>query len=136
MLARLQHVGVLRRSKEPDLDLLAELFAAHAKRLACAACGHIGLSTRGCDADDWDDDDWDDWGAGRACEVCGQPILSERLQVFPAASRCAACQQQEEAGGNVELEYCPRCGEVMTIRARASGASRYVMSCPKCKYVS
>ena len=30
------------------------------------------------------------------CEVCGQPIGKDRLQVFPRATMCVACKQREE----------------------------------------
>ncbi|HBX80504.1 MAG: TraR/DksA C4-type zinc finger protein [Propionibacteriaceae bacterium] len=30
------------------------------------------------------------------CEVCGQPIGKDRLQVFPRATMCMTCKQREE----------------------------------------
>ena len=30
------------------------------------------------------------------CEVCGQPIGKDRLQVFPRATMCLPCKQREE----------------------------------------
>jgi len=30
------------------------------------------------------------------CEVCGQPIGKDRLQVFPRATMCVVCKQREE----------------------------------------
>jgi len=30
------------------------------------------------------------------CEVCGQPIGKDRLQVFPRATMCVTCKQKEE----------------------------------------
>ncbi len=30
------------------------------------------------------------------CEICGDPIGKDRLQVFPRATMCVACKQREE----------------------------------------
>lgn len=127
MLARLQQIGAMRRSKDPEFELVSELFTSLAARFACAGCGGLGLSVR-----EATDDSWDDWETSRACQSCGKPIPKERLDVFPDTKVCAVCQQEGEAGGDEEPEFCPRCGEVMKLRLDSRGTSRYVMSCPKC----
>jgi predicted RNA-binding Zn-ribbon protein involved in translation (DUF1610 family) len=127
MLARLQAAGALRRTREPEPELVRQLFQATASRFACQACGHQGLACREADADEWDD-----WRAVRPCQACGQPIAPERLEVFPQTKLCSACQKKEEVGGLTEVDYCPRCGDAMKIRLDSRGASRYVMSCPSC----
>ncbi len=43
MLQRLRSLGMLRREKEPDWDLVAELFRSAAGRLPCDECGQVGL---------------------------------------------------------------------------------------------
>ena len=126
MLARLQQVGVLRRTTDPEPDLVCELFESTVARFACANCGQVGLTAREAS------DDWEGSSLGRRCEVCGQSIPTERLEVFPDTKLCATCQRKDETGADVTAEYCPRCGEVMTMRLDSRGTSRYVMACPKC----
>jgi len=126
MLMRLQGVGVMRRSKDPEPTLVRELFGSTADRFACATCERVGLHVRQGEADDWED-----WGGAVACKSCRQPIPRERLEIFPGTKLCAACQQKDDAGANDEPEYCPRCGNIMSVRLK-SGTSRYVMSCPTC----
>ncbi len=126
MLTRLQSVGVMRRSKDPDPALVKELFASTAERFACASCTHVGLATR-----EAPDEGWDEWGGAVACEGCRQPIPRERLEIFPGTKLCAACQQKDDSGANDEPEFCPRCGDMMSVRLQR-GTSRYVMSCPGC----
>jgi len=126
MLARLQGVGVMRRSKDPEPELVRELFESTATRFTCPECKHVGLSVG-----EAKDDDWDDRGAGVACRGCRQVIPRERLEIFPGTKLCAACQQKDDLGVNDEPEFCPRCGDIMSVRLK-SGTSRYVMSCPSC----
>ena len=84
-----------------------------------------------CDMRVAEEDDWDDWGGAVACQGCRQPIPRERLDIFPGTKLCAACQQKDDSGANDEPEFCPRCGDIMSVRLK-SGTSRYVMSCPSC----
>ena len=55
MVARLQQVGVLRRTNEPEPVLIQELFAATAQRYSCGQCAHIGLNPRAGRDKDWDE---------------------------------------------------------------------------------
>lgn len=127
MLARLQQAGALRRMREPEPDLVLELFRGSVDRFACAECGRVGLAVAEAS------DDWDEWSDARSCESCGRPISRERLEVFSDAKLCAACQQNDETGPVDDVEYCPRCGGVMTTRLVSRGTSRYVMACPSCR---
>ena len=127
MLSRLQAAGALRRIREPELGLVLELFAAAADRFACEQCGHQGLTCHQAS-----DDGWDEWTTVRNCESCRQAISPQRLEVFPQAKLCLACQGKDEAGSLGDVEYCPRCGDVMTTRLASRGTSRYVMSCSSC----
>jgi transcription elongation factor Elf1 len=126
MLKRLQGVGVMRRCKDPEPTLVKELFESTANRFACASCEGAGLSVR-----EAEDEDWDDWGGAVACQGCRQPIPRERIEIFPGTKLCAACQQKDDSGANDEPEFCPRCGDIMSVRLKG-GTSRYVMSCPNC----
>ncbi|MBC8354254.1 MAG: TraR/DksA C4-type zinc finger protein [Planctomycetes bacterium] len=126
MLARLQVVGVMRRSKEPEAALVKELFESTADRLTCSACEHVGLDV--CESQE---EDWGEWGGVVSCKGCRQPIPRERVEIFPGMKLCAACQQKDDLGANDEPEFCPRCGDMMSVRLK-TGTSRYVMSCPGC----
>lgn len=126
MLQRLQAVGVMRRSKDPEPTLVTELFESTANRFACSVCGHVGLGVG-----ETQEEDWSGWGEAVACSGCRQPIPHERLELFPKTKLCAPCQQKDDAGANDEPEFCPRCGDVMSVRVK-SGTSQYVMSCSSC----
>ncbi len=126
MLYRLQAVGVLRRSQDPEPALVNELFASSADGFACGSCEHVGLQVT-----EARDDDSEDWGDVVVCKGCRKPIPPERLEIFPGSTLCAVCQQKDDSGANDEPEYCPRCGDIMSVKLK-SGTSRYVMSCPGC----
>ena len=129
MLARLRQVGMLRREKEPDGALVRELFLATVSRFVCVECGQVGLTATPVD-EEFDDDPW---GPVRNCEACGQRIPAERLELFPTATLCVACQRGAEAGrDHAPAEYCPRCGNVMVLRAQRRGITEYVLVCPEC----
>jgi predicted RNA-binding Zn-ribbon protein involved in translation (DUF1610 family) len=49
MLRWLQRAGMMRRAKEPDEAMIAELFAQTAGRFSCPQCGHAGFDRGGCD---------------------------------------------------------------------------------------
>jgi DNA-directed RNA polymerase subunit M/transcription elongation factor TFIIS len=129
MLRRLQSAGMMRRAKEPDEAVIEELFLQTAPRFPCPECGRTGLVVEDVDVDA-------DWGTARLCARCRRPIPPERLEIFPGATLCAACQQADEAAGEADPatpDYCPRCGSIMTLRASGAGMSRYVMTCPQCR---
>lgn len=128
MAARLRAIGKLRRVAEPEIEVLAELFVAAAGGLPCEKCGKAGLVATGSSDEDAD------WGGSRPCEVCGKPIPAERLELFPHARVCVACQGRSESGQDfAEPEYCPKCGALMKVRqSRAGGVTRYIMSCSEC----
>jgi hypothetical protein len=131
MLQRLQSQGMLRREKHPDPDLVSELFRSAVGRLACSACGRLGLTILP-ETDDFEDAAW---GGGRRCESCGQSIPTERVRLLPGVKLCVACQQKRESGGTAEpAEYCPKCGAVLQTRLRSGdGLARYQRVCPECR---
>lgn len=122
----------LRPGREPDAEILAELFRVAAPGLACPACGETGLAAG------LPEEDRFDWPGGRNCEACKKAIPRERLEALPEAVLCAACQRDEELGrGKTEPDYCPRCGSPMELRlSRAGGITRYALACtaqPPCR---
>jgi len=131
MLRRLRTLGMLRREKEPDWGLVAELFRSAVGRLLCEACGHAGLRISSAE------DDWDDaaWGAGRRCEACGQTIPAERVRMLPNVTLCVSCQRLSERPVAAQpVDYCPRCGAVRHLRLRAGdGLAGYRPYCPECR---
>jgi predicted RNA-binding Zn-ribbon protein involved in translation (DUF1610 family) len=132
MLRWLQAAGMMRRAKEPDEAVIEELFVQTASRFPCPECGRVGLVAEEAD-DNWNDEAW---SMSRKCARCRQPIPPERLEIFPDATLCAACQQSAEAATTDDAEtpeYCPRCGSIMMLRSSTSrGVARYVMRCPRC----
>ena len=134
-IARLRLIGLLRRQREPDDELLAELFVKSAPRMTCPGCKEKQLFARPVE-EEWDDGDWQ---AAVLCEVCRQPIPPERLEAIPNARRCAACQSKAETGGLVEEEpeFCPQCGALVELRvSRGGGITRYKRICtgnPPCR---
>lgn len=133
-IARLRTIGILRRDREPDDELVATLLVEAAPRMTCPICKEKGLSARPTV-----DDVADDWQAAVRCEVCREPIDPERLEAIPGTTRCAACQGKTEAGQLAEIEpdYCPHCGALVEIRiSRGSGITRYKRVCtgePPCR---
>jgi predicted RNA-binding Zn-ribbon protein involved in translation (DUF1610 family) len=124
-LTRLRELGFFRRSAEPESQAIAQLLAESAPRLPCQQCRHTGLDVRSAADDEWDDE--------RTCERCGKTIPAERLELFPDATLCTACQVREDAGETEDVDYCPRCGNVMHLRAQSGrGPTRYVLTCSQC----
>jgi len=129
MLKRLQQLGMLRRAETPAADVVAELFISAADRMQCDECDAMGLfASPAVEEDD------DDWGDARTCKKCSKPIPAERLELFPNATYCVACQASADSGqAEHDVEYCPRCGSIMQMRqTRAGGISRYVIACEVC----
>lgn len=128
----LRKLGKLRPGREPEEEILYELFRAAVPQLACPQCGGRTLQRVAASRDEWSDEP--------LCESCRRPIPAERRQAIPGTRRCAACQGNEEAGRlPAEVEYCPRCGSPLALRlSRRAGLARYVMVCtahPPCRSV-
>ena len=131
MVHRLRGIGKLKRNRKPDMELILELFSTSVDQFACSECGTIGLTASA--ADDFFDDE--QWGESRKCEICGQSIAAERLEVFPDTRVCISCKQTDESGDTAEEpEYCPRCGALMVLRtSTTAGVVRYEMRCSECR---
>lgn len=132
MTRRMMAARRLKRTSEINLDMLAELFQASAPFLTCLECGHTGLTLR--PRSDLDDN----WPGGRPCTACGKNIPAERLELYPEATLCAACQEKIDRDDTVgDMDYCPRCGAPMQLRpSRGGGITRYKMVCtatPPCR---
>ncbi len=123
--AWLRKAGKLRPDRQPEPDILYEVFYATVGQLTCPQCGKMGLVV-GPAAEDLAH-----WPGPRLCECCGKPIPKERVEAIPNATRCAACQRDGEAGRPRErIEYCPRCGSPLEVRVvRSGGRTRYVLAC-------
>lgn len=122
---RLRRAGKVRAGRSADLGVLYELFRAEAPRFICANCGSVGMQVREAS------DPEANWPGPVPCAACGKPIDPERLEVFPNARFCAACQRAAEEGRpNQERDFCPRCGAPLEIRVVERGRkTRYVMRC-------
>jgi hypothetical protein len=130
MVEWLRRYRLIKSTSEPDDSLIAELFRSSAGRFACPSCQLQGLVVSA--SEPLDDEEW---GEGRKCESCGGCISPERLEAFPDARLCVACQGREDRGEPIgPAEYCPRCGSIMVLKqSRGSGTTRYVMTCPGCR---
>ena len=125
---RLSDLGMLRRQKEPDVDLVSELLSSAVPRMACRGCEATAFELS--DAEAWDDM----LPAAKACERCGGAISTERLEILPDAKLCIGCQTTEESGDSSEEQtYCSKCGSVMQVREVRRGISRYQLVCPVCR---
>jgi len=129
VLERLYAARLLKRTKDPDWEIVQELFRTCANARLCAQCGSGAVSL-----EPYVESDDADWGDVRSCERCGATIPPERLEVFPETRLCVACQQRRDRGADEgDPEYCPRCGSIMHLRlSGGSGISRYVMRCDAC----
>jgi hypothetical protein len=134
-IARLRLIGLLRREREPDDDLVATLFVESAPRMTCPICKEKAL--RASPTEGLDDDS--EWQAAVLCEVCRTPIPLERLDAVPNTKRCAKCQGLAESDKlpDTEPDFCPNCGALVELRvSRGSGISRYKRVCtgsPPCR---
>jgi hypothetical protein len=130
LLALLRAAGKLRRALKPDWQLIALLADDSAGSLACPQCSQSGLSV-------WAAEDFatEDWPQTRTCERCRTIIPMERLELFPDARLCVACQRSAEQGrDDATPEFCPRCGALMTLKQhRGAGLTRYVSVCSECR---
>lgn len=131
---RLRALGLLRRAPHPPEDLVSELLNTNLTRLKCDSCGLTGLLLKPAKQTDAQDD----WQQAALCQICNQPIPQDRLEVFPRATRCVACQDAEDRGvESVEPEFCPKCGALLELRvSRGGGITRYKEFCtgdPPCR---
>lgn len=132
ILRRVTDAGLVKRNSQLTSPEVRELTLAFASRLVCPTCGHAGLHA--VDSPDPEDS----WPTAARCEICGQPIPPERLEVFPNARTCVACQRADDAGqAPRETEYCPQCGAPMALRkTQGTGITRYKLVCtavPPCR---
>ncbi|MGB6043595.1 MAG: TraR/DksA C4-type zinc finger protein [Pirellulales bacterium] len=120
-------VGMLRRDRQPEPEIMLELLRAALPRLVCPGCLNQGLTFA-------EPDSGDDWPAARLCQMCRKPIPVERLEALPNATLCAPCQQADERGdGPPEVDYCERCGAPLVMKlSTGSGIRRYAMVCTGC----
>jgi hypothetical protein len=131
MVSQLRAAGLLKATSDSSPDVIRALYIASAAKLPCPDCEFIGIT-----ASDAPADDDEAWGQARACELCRQPIPTERLELLPDTRLCAACQAKDERGeaSDHEREFCPRCGTVMQVtQSRGPGISRYALRCPACR---
>lgn len=124
MLARLRSLGLMRRDAKPDPGMVRELFRSSANRFSCHDCDHLGLTVR--------EPIDDEWGTVKVCDRCRGRIPTERLELYPDATRCAACEAAAGPAGTEDREFCPRCGDLLKVQLRRSGVTRYELVCPSC----
>ena len=123
MIEALRAVGKLRREAKPDWGMLLALFENEVATMRCKGCTMTGLILEAA-RDDFDFQD------SKSCEVCGQMIPAERLEIFPDVTRCAACQDKPTANAD---DYCSHCGGIVQVRTHGgAGVSRYVAVCSDC----
>lgn len=127
---RLQGAGLLKRSSSEergDTAYLLALASSVADRLACPACGAANYGVQSGEGEGFATD--------RACDACSRPIPAERLELFPEATLCAACQAAVDQGQSFATgEYCPRCAAPLLVRAASgAGVTRYALVCPQCR---
>ena len=137
-LRELVAAGRYRARADFDPDMIRELFLIHSDKIDCPECDRKGLSAKLASSDVWS------WADEMCCECCGKIIPVERLAAVPGTTLCVKCQTAMERGETSGLpnanhavgaaEYCPRCGEIMTLKPDSSGGiTRYVLACPKCR---
>lgn len=125
---RLMGLGMLRREKKPNVELIVELLCSTVPRMACKACQAQSLELG-------EEEAWEDDWVAKKCEDCGNPIDPQRLEVFPQTKLCVACQLGEESGEATEddVQYCSQCGNIMQVRQHRRGITRYELVCPVCR---
>jgi len=130
--------GRYRTRADFDPDMIRELFIIHADKIDCLDCGQKGLSARIAPNDNccgthcslpWT------WADEVCCKHCGKIIPPERLAAVPGTMLCVQCQSALERGDPGDtVEYCPRCGEIMTLKSVLTGGiTRYEPTCPNCR---
>ena len=133
----LRQLGMLRRTNDNDPDVLLQLFSAAQQRVSCPACGSAEVTSHLATASAANEDEDAGWPDARKCENCGAPLATERLRLFPQATRCARCQQLHEAAPeeDQQREFCPKCGDVLRMEShQRTGITRYASVCRACGY--
>jgi predicted RNA-binding Zn-ribbon protein involved in translation (DUF1610 family) len=131
---RLRELGFLRREGEPSDELLLEVARSLLPLRKLAACEHCGVASLSEGTSTDADDDSVSWpGEVRSCERCSATIPPERLELYPTAKLCAACQSKGASSPATEHEYCPRCGDHLQLRATPGRSAEYRMYCPACR---
>ncbi len=129
LVVRLRSHNMLRRNAEPDEGLLRILVAESSKNFECSECGRCPLEVSA-------EDPFDDgaWGDPVKCQICGETIPKERIEIFPKTRLCTKCQVSDEKGEiEEEPDYCPRCGDIMRMKQRTTGGiAGYRLVCPAC----
>lgn len=123
MLRELRALGSFRKIDKPEPEMVQELFFRRLEFIQCAKCDQATLEISEEKVADRE------WGQANACERCKKPIPPERLEIFPETTRCAQCQ---DSASSSEIEYCERCGGLMTVQQSSRGISRYIAMCSEC----
>lgn len=122
----LEQAEMLTRRSQPSAEEVLALLPAAAEKLPCPECAERGLEVGP------PREESEDWGDARRCERCGAAVEPERLELFPDTEYCGRCRRDIESGnvGGAEVEYCPRCGSPMLMKAAGGrGVTRYKMVC-------
>jgi Zn finger protein HypA/HybF involved in hydrogenase expression len=121
--------GRLLKEKNPDLQIVEELFRGLVDTIPCPHCGRQGGEII---ADTEIDDE--QWGEARKCQGCGVVIDPERLEILPDTFQCTACSRAGRTTMEDQREFCPRCGGEMRMVARGGGGlAGYTMRCTNCR---
>lgn len=133
VVRRLRKLGLFRRATDPPEELVREVLRDQGSRLSCDNCAASGMNLVLDGADHGDQ-----WEQVVVCEICREPIPSERLEFKPDARRCVKCQDASDRGQSfIEPEYCPKCGAILELRvSRSGGVTRYKQWCtgnPPCR---
>lgn len=83
---------MLKRNPHASREELRELLLAVAPRLKCPQCGATGLVASPSPEDSAE------WPGSAKCEICGQSIPPERLEVFPGDSHLREVPAEKRTG--------------------------------------
>jgi len=132
LLQWLRPHGLFRRSTPadfPDSSAVLSVARSGLSRISCPACSKekLGIQLLEEESDS-------SWNSCKPCESCGRPIEEERLEALPLSKICMACAKQGGSKSAQALdEFCPRCGDRLTVRGSSSGISRYSLYCKTCR---
>ncbi len=124
--------GLFRRSTPADVATTSAVLAianGGLPRVACPSCSQTSLAIGLVD-----EESDTNWNSTKPCESCGKPIEEERLEALPLSKVCMACSRKAASGQDNALdEFCPRCGDRLTVRGSSAGISRYSLYCKTCR---